>query len=106
MLAKRAVKEEAKAAVAVPPVASERPGAPGAPAQAAPSEHVGLIKGRPWGALALQLLVAAMLSSGRASLLPLLVAFGLCYLSLRDYNANWIRFFSVMCVVSLVLRLL
>lgn len=26
-------------------------------------------------------------------------------LSQRDYNVNWVRFFSVMCLVSLVLRL-
>jgi RNA-directed DNA polymerase len=80
------------------------PAAEAAPPAAA--EHVGAFKGRPWGALALQLLIALLISSSRHSPAPFLVALGLCYLSLRDYNANWVRFISVMCVVSVVLRLL
>jgi RNA-directed DNA polymerase len=82
--------------------------APPAPEAARPAaaEHVGAFKGRPWGALALQLLIALLISTSRHSPAPLLVALGLCYLSLRDYNANWVRFISVMCVVSVVLRLL
>ncbi len=115
-LAKRARKQEetATAASVTAPIASDSPGMPGAPGTAATAEadapgrndHVGLFKGRPWGALALQLLIAALLSSRRENPAPLLVALGLCYLSLRNYNANWMRYIGVMCVVSLVLRYL
>ncbi len=104
-LAKRAVKQTDDKRTA--PVESVRPGTPGAPGvPAASNEKVGAFKGRPWGALALQLLIALVISSGRHSPAPFLLALGLCYLSLRDYNANWWRFFGAMCVVSVVLRLL
>jgi RNA-directed DNA polymerase len=108
-LEKRAVKLEAKAGKSG---AEQKPGSPGAAAMAAPappgadSQKAGLFKGRPWGALALQLLIAFVLSSSRGSAAPLLVALGLAFLSLRNYNANWLRFFGFMCVVSLALRLL
>ncbi len=108
------VRSDGLPAAQVVALASDRPGAPGAPATAAPEpdvdpapdERLGLFKGRPWGALVLQLLLATFLSVGQRNPAFLIVWLGLCFLSLRDYKAYWIRYLFIMGVISQIVRLL
>ena len=76
------------------------------PAEASRRPPRGFFAGRPWGALALQLVIAAFVSIGLGSVIPMLVAIALCINSLIDFNAHWLRFMFTMSVLSLISKLL
>lgn len=79
------------------------------PAPAPPRRPAGkrsFFQGRPWGALALQLLIATMLSISIRSGVPLLVTIALCINSLIDFSAHWGRFVLTMGVLFLLSTLL
>jgi len=76
------------------------PQRPGAQPQEAPGRA--LLKGRPWNAVMLQMIVAIFLAASVRSYVPLIVAVILGYQALRDYSAHWPRFIGIMAVVILL----
>jgi retron-type reverse transcriptase len=66
----------------------------------------GFIKGRPWNAVILQIILAIFLAASVHRFAPIIVALIMGYQSLRDYSAHWPRFIGVMAVVTLLSALL
>ena len=73
---------------------------------ASASAPPGLLKGRPWAALAAQLAFALGMSVKLHSAAPMLVALYLAYKSLGDYGAHWPRYLATMLFMAILVSII